>query len=111
MYLASHETTSCPDSASQYSASISLQQLLKGVLLLHATICCPSSCMCRACRTPFIRCVLLQERESAATNGNGSEHGSNGVSKEQSKQKALAEMAAASSDSDFEKLLSEVSPA
>ena len=59
----------------------------------------------------FERCLLLQERDSAVTNGTGSEHGSNGASNEQSKQKALNAMAAASSDSDFEKLLSEVNPA
>ena len=60
---------------------------------------------------PLKHCLLLQERKSAATNGNGGEHGSNGVSQEESKQKALDAMAAASSDSDFEKLLSEVKPA
>ena len=62
-------------------------------------------------RHTFKCCLLLQERDSAVTNGNSSEHGSNGVSKEESKQKALDAMAAASSDSDFEKLLSEVKSA
>lgn len=65
----------------------------------------------RLCIPLFKHCLLLQRRGSTATNAASCKHGSNEMSKEQSEQKALDAMEAASSDSDFEKLLSEVSHA